>query len=392
MSSAPSAPSAPSNGRTPATSTATSTATTTAANIESRALLFAIAAFIAASVIGLIVFSGHDVALSGRGSIGDVAAITTAALALLVFIGGYVLSYQEPDRAWLRRVRLGRQILDIGALAIAHAFVCLLLWLVAFTVIQYSFIDAVLFTFPAVLLLGAVSAASAYFVFLSAAGMTTSRLSGVMAIFLVLGVIVSMLTASDEHWWQENLSALGMNGDFSSATFNFTLVIAGVVITTLANYMTTELEAGTLTRTDAATSDTLALRRARYVKWSLVLIGFFLACVGIFHVDDHFWIHTAAASGMAVVYGVLVIRLRWVVPGLPESFFVVGYVFLAVILLTAVFFAVGYYNLTAVEIIAFVLIFTWLIVLIRMVAAAATDAVASADSKVRAAAASGTVQ
>ncbi|MET1018065.1 MAG: hypothetical protein ABWX76_14670, partial [Leifsonia flava] len=92
--------------------------------------------------------------------------------------------------------------------------------------------------------------------------------------------------------------------------------------------------------------------------------------------NDFFWIHNTVATGMAVVFCVLVFRLPWVVPGLPRAFFVVGYIFIAVIVVSAIFFATGYYNLTAVEIIAFALIFTWLIVLIRMVSAAATDAAA----------------
>ena len=121
--------------------------------------------------------------------------------------------------------------------------------------------------------------------------------------------------------------------------------------------------------------------RARYVKWSLVLIGIFLACVGIFHVDDFFWIHNSVATGMAVVFALLVFRMPAVVPGLPRAFFVVGFIFIAVIATVAVFFAIGYYNLTAVEIVAFALIFTWLIVLIRMVSAAATDAATDAAQK-----------
>ncbi|MEJ3405572.1 hypothetical protein WDJ51_12590 [Rathayibacter sp. YIM 133350] len=353
---------------------------TAAATTETRALLFAVAGFAMGLLVGFIGFGGSDLPIGGRGSLGEVAAITAAIVALPVFVGGYVLSYDEPDRAWLRRVRLGRQILDIGALALVHASICLLLWTVTFALLQQSFVDAVVFPFAAAAILGAVVALSAYFVFLSASGMTTSRLASTMAVFLVLGVVVSMLTVSNDHWWQMNLSALGQYDDFSAGTFNLTLIIGGIVITTLANYMTTELESGPLTRTDAATSDATALSRARYVKWSLVLIGVFLACVGIFHVDEHFWVHNTVASGMAVVYGVLVIRLRWIVPGLPESFFIVGYAFLGLVVVAGVFFATGYWNLTAVEILAFALIFTWLLVLIRMISAAATDAARASGS------------
>ena len=371
------APSTPAASVNPASvGPAGPTGATTASGVESRALLFAIGGFVTAGVIGLILFGTHDIPLAGANSLGNVTAIVSAVLALVVFIVGYVLSYAEPSRAWLRDVRLGRQFLDIGGLAFAHAVLCYLAYGVLFKLLQDAFLGAVVFPIPAAVLLGAACATSSYFVYLSAVHMTTSRVASTMAIFLVLGLLTSMLTAADPLWWTMNISALGMNDDLSSHVFNFTLLIAGIVLTTMANYMTAELESGPLTRTDASTTDAVALGRARYVKWSLVLIGVFLACVGIFHVDDFFWIHNTVATGMAVVFCVLVFRLPWVVPGLPRAFFVVGYIFIAVIVVTAIFFATGYYNLTAVEIIAFALIFTWLIVLIRMVSAAATDAAA----------------
>ncbi|MGO3234381.1 MAG: hypothetical protein ACTIKT_13020, partial [Microbacterium sp.] len=41
------------------------------------------------------------------------------------------------------------------------------------------------------------------------------------------------------------------------------------------------------------------------------------------------------------------------------------YVYVAVIALLAIFFVTGYYNLTAVELIAAILIFSWIIVFLR---------------------------
>ncbi|MET0782861.1 MAG: hypothetical protein ABWY53_00915, partial [Leifsonia flava] len=108
------------------------TGATTAAGVESRALLFAIGGFVAAGVIGLILFGSHDIPLAGANSLGNVTAIVSAVLALVVFIVGYVLSYAEPSRAWLRDVRLGRQFLDIGGLAFAHAVLCYLAYGVLF--------------------------------------------------------------------------------------------------------------------------------------------------------------------------------------------------------------------------------------------------------------------
>jgi hypothetical protein len=80
------------------------------------------------------------------------------------------------------------------------------------------------------------------------------------------------------------------------------------------------------------------------------------------------------ASGMVLVFAALVVRIRTLVPPIPVTFTSLGAVFLAVIAFAVVmYFPVGYYNLTAVELIAASLVFAWLIVLIRNLAAIDAD-------------------
>ena len=96
-------------------------------------------------------------------------------------------------------------------------------------------------------------------------------------------------------------------------------------------------------------------------------MGVFLACVGVFPVDERFGLHTLVASGMVVVFASLIVRIRALVPSISRDLRRdSGWVFLAAIVVAAVlWFPVGYYNLTAVELIAASLVFSWLIVLIR---------------------------
>ena len=68
---------------------------------------------------------------------------------------------------------------------------------------------------------------------------------------------------------------------------------------------------------------------------------------------------------MALVYVAMVIAFPWLVPSIPRVFVLLGYVYVGVIVVLAVFFITGYYNLTAVELVAFLLVFSWLIVLLR---------------------------
>jgi hypothetical membrane protein len=110
------------------------------------------------------------------------------------------------------------------------------------------------------------------------------------------------------------------------------------------------------------------------VRVCLIIVGVFLGLVGVFPVDQFFALHTGVASGMVVAFGVLVIGLpRWIT-GMSRPFVVLGWLFLLVTLVLAVLFAVGYYTLTAVELVAGILVFTWIVLFIRNGAALEQDA------------------
>ena len=97
----------------------------------------------------------------------------------------------------------------------------------------------------------------------------------------------------------------------------------------------------------------------------LVLIGILLALVGVFPVDEFFLLHNTVATGMAVVFAVIVIGLPRFVASMPRVFVIVGWVYVGVIVVLGIFFATGYYNLTAVELVAGTLVFSWIILFLR---------------------------
>ncbi len=130
---------------------------------------------------------------------------------------------------------------------------------------------------------------------------------------------------------------------------------------------------------DSAASAAAALRRFM-VRGGLILMGIFLACVGIFPVDEFFLLHNTVATGMAVVFGIVVVGLPWFLPTIPHVFVAFGWIYVLVIVLLAAFFAVGYYNLTAVELIAAVLIFSWIIVFLRTAGSVTAPAVTDGAS------------
>lgn len=321
-------------------------------SFESFSLVLGAAAFVVVAVVAVIVFRFRPAPIAGPESVGQFSAIASAAVAIAAFVGG---------RLFVRTQRLGiLDVVDLAALAFAHAVIALLSWTLVSVILEEAFIGAEVFGIPVIVLSGAVAAVTAYVAFFSATHMDLSLLAVVLAAFLVEGMVASMLTASDPLWWKDHLSNLGVTSDFSSLAFNLTLIVAGIIVTTLARAATSGIP----------TTHPHGIAR---VRLCLILVGVFLGFVGVFPVDDWFWIHTGFASGMAVVFAVLVIRLPVWVPGMTRSFLYLGWLFLAVMVVLGVLYAVGYYTLTAVELVAGTLVFTWIILFLRSAAALQED-------------------
>ncbi|BDV32191.1 DUF998 domain-containing protein [Microbacterium terricola] len=331
-------------------------------SLESLALSVGALSFVVSAAVALLSFRFAAAPIAGPNSVGQFAAVASAVTVFLAFVAGRYLLHASAAKG-----RVGfLDVVDVVALGFAHAVIALLTWTLLAVIMEQAFIGAEVFPLAVLILAGAAAALSAYLAFYSATHMDLQLLAIVLAVFLTEGVIASMLTASDPQWWKENLSALGMTDDLSAMAFNLTLIVAGVLVTTLARSATKGIP----------TPHPTGLRS---VRTCLVVVGVFLGLVGVFPVDQFFALHTAVASGMVVAFAVLIVRLNHWIPGMPRVFIMLGWLFVAVIVLLAVFFAVGFYTLTAVELVAGILVFTWIVLFIRNAAALEQDAAAAAS-------------
>lgn len=324
-------------------------------DIESMGLLLAAGAFTISTVVAIAIFWGRSLTISGRGSLGEFIAIAGAATAVLAF--GMARVWLGAAHSRSPAVRRQYRWLDMIALAAAHGAIAMLGWVGVAAVFQRSFVGATLYPTPAAIIAGAAVAVTAYASFLSGSNASSRQLSLVLAVFLVVGIVTAMLSSEDPLWWQKNLSALGITRDISALSFNLTVLIAGILVTTIAKVGTAGLPAG-------ANSDR---RKVNVVRLLFVLIGIFLACVGLFPVDRFYVLHNTVATGMTAAFAAIVLSTPWLMPSLPPVFIVSGFVFVAVILFLGILFAVGIYNLTAVELIASLVIFAWIILFLRNV-------------------------
>ncbi|GAA1466689.1 DUF998 domain-containing protein [Microbacterium thalassium] len=336
---------------------------TSARSLESLSLSVGVIAFVVIALVALPVFRLGEAPITGPGSIGQYVAISSGAVGFVSFFAGRLVMRGTGGPSRLSVL----DYLDVAMLSLAHGIIALLSWTLIAHLLEAGFIGASVFAVALLVLSGSAAAVTAYVCFYSATHMDMHLLSIVLAVFLVEGVLASMLTASDPSWWKDNLSALGMTDDLSSMAFNVTLIVAGFIVTTLARYATVSIP-------------TPHPHGRLYVRILLIVVGVFLACVGIFPVNEYFALHNTVATGMAVAFVVLAIGLRWWVPGVPRAFITLGWVFIAVIVVLAVFFAVGVYTLTAVELVAGILVFAWIVLFIRNAGALRTDAAAEASA------------
>ncbi|WP_426622981.1 hypothetical protein ACPPVW_10010 [Leifsonia sp. McL0607] len=352
--------------------------------VEGAGIVAGAAVFVVVGVVALLLFWGHTLPIAGPNSVGQFVAIAGGVIAFLAYIAGRLWrregltpfqtrtssrTYESPSQAPSALESRGTQasgvdIFDTFAIALAHGILALLGWLVLGAVLANGFQDATVYHLSATVLAAAAAGVTGYAVFLSAAQMDLMRLSTVLAAFAVVGILTSMLSAPDPHWWQLHLSALGMTQSVSSLAFNITLIVAGVIVTAIARYAT-----------DARGVEDPKRRSAvMRVRVGLILIGVLLAGVGVFTLNISVALHNVSAVGMVLVFALVVFWVRGALPTAPRSFFVLGYGFFGSIVLMLVFFAVGYYVLTAAELVAGVLVFSWLIVYLRVSGAAAAEA------------------
>ena len=123
-------------------------------------------------------------------------------------------------------------------------------------------------------------------------------------------------------WWKVHFSQLGTFDDLSSFVFNGTLIAGGLLVTTFAVYIANDMHAlvsrGKLTNP----------RASRIVSTLFVIMGIMLACVGIFPVDVSLLLHNLSATGMAVMFLVLLIAGPKLLRGMPRTYFLSAWAFL----------------------------------------------------------------
>ena len=346
-----------------------------AARVASEAIWVAISFSALAVIVGLIAFSNRLTPLSADYSVGTVAGWTTGIAAGASALIGLITATGSPrgNLGWMRRRFWWWWLLDFIGLIITHGAIATLAVLSTFRLFQEAFQGLVVDAIAATVMLCLVTAVASYFGFSSASRATTASISTLLALFMAAGVLASMLLAENPYWWHMFFSELGTGeaGILSFWTFNTTLTVSGLMLTTLANFITQDLY------TWAHHRQQLGKRPGfrRVLKGGMILMG--VCMIGMswvtIHISDP--IHTGFVQVLAVTFVVLLLSVPIWLPGAPAAMYVISYMMLGLgVFAVALWYPLGYYNLTALELAFAGIIFAWLVVLIRTVDAMLSDA------------------
>ncbi|WP_430591906.1 DUF998 domain-containing protein [Humidisolicoccus flavus] len=336
---------------------------------ENRAVIVAVLGVVVGFAIGFFQLSSGLHALSGQDSVGYAAAFAASLVSGAAFFASYALNFREKASSWRAELPLAKRLIDSIGLSIVHGAIAYLTLIAASELFQQGFAGLEIDGFAGASMVAVTCGLGAYVAFLSGSSVGTTSLSILLAVFLISGTAFSMVTANESTWWQVHFSELGTLGGVAAWAFNLTLVFSGIVVTTLATYVTRDLQQWVKDHS-AGTR-----RRVQVIQWLLAAIGILLAIVGLVPTDLNFWIHLGAASGMVLVFFALIAALAPCVPGLTKVFLVMSYLIVAAIIFAALLWMpFGYYNLTGLEFAVAGLIFVWLVVFVRQVGALVDNA------------------
>lgn len=184
----------------------------------------------------------------------------------------------------------------------------------------------------------------------------TYRSFNLVAMLLAAGCLASMSLTSTGAWWALNFSTLGTSGDLAAVCFNAALVLSGGAMAAMSGRLA-----------HGIARDGYAARRGAVaaVRVLIAVIGLALAGVGMVPINADTVLHNVLASAAGAAFAVLAAASPWWVKRMPRALVMASRIALGVeVAAWVVYDRLGLVSLTVFEVVAFALVFVWLIALV----------------------------
>ncbi|MDH6603754.1 putative membrane protein [Bacilli bacterium PM5-9] len=243
---------------------------------------------------------------------------------------------------------------------IIAAFIVMLLFalLIFFGLMKFVFQGLTFDLFTSAFIFSLFVGVINYYMIYTSLTLSPTKLTNVLMVVIVGGVIASMLTNHDKQWWQYNLSFLGTTDATGSWQFNLTLMVSGLLMIALIDFIFVSLKI-----------EYPKSKRLPILRVLLTLVALNLGAVGLFPYSDTVLfqkIHNGVATLLVYLVIIMIVGIKWLLPNTSKNFLITSYLIGATLLIAAILFQpVGYLSLTAFEIISFVLAFSWILLLLQ---------------------------
>ena len=307
--------------------------------------------------------------------LGVLCGLVSAAVALTAFVVGYSDSAQKIVIEGRQLARLRRGVL-VGVFSVVYASIAFMLFAALGSLVGH-YIGDIFFDRVSIVVIGVAAAATTYYVvYMAAASLTAYRLARSLVVFIVSGVLASMITAGDNGWWSVHFSALGSGGTSSAYAFNLTMILSGVFIVGLADYLTQDLK--------YITSGRVIERPYRFsvIRGLLVMIGGAMIGVGLVPFDVSYQVHQIFGYGSSVGFLALASVTPFLLPSVTRIFTIFSFLAPALAVFSYYMWQFeGRISFTMFELISAVLFIVWLVVFVRQIQAAKADHIAATEQR-----------
>lgn len=304
----------------------------------------------------------YKVPMNGDKSIASMIILLGLTSGMISFSFFFIKMKRRTDNDELRKIHWR----NVPTIIFSFVVILLLVLLGFFWVLGTVFEGASFDYYTATAIFAVFMAIINYVMIIAALSFSSDMIIKLLITVIISGVFFAMITNSQTRWWQHNFSYLGTNEASSSWQFNLTLMLSAFLMIALIDYLFESLK--------HTEHDSLKLLILRIL---LTLMAISLAGVGFFPNNGRgqlHLLHTKSATWLVYLIVILIIGIKWLLPKVTKEFLFFSYSMAIILVIANVLFqTIGYLSLTAFELIAFALAFSWLLLLLQNIQKLSSD-------------------